>query len=364
MANNILNGNYVLDKQIPEFNENCFDILRLMAAFIVVFSHSFKWFGYTKPVWMLFLTDGSVGVIILYALSGYLTYASYDRIVHSGGNVWLFWYKRIVRICPLYLLTSVFMVAIDIIRNVEVTSLTYIVRRFLHIITFGLIYVPDGITNGVIWSLRVELVFYLVLPLIYVILNRKNAVVWIITIAVLWQFNVWDVKFLELLSKIPVVSLLSRSDNPAIFMYQFLIGAMFYCHKDKMLGVFANKKVILPITTVFIVWTFLYDKCSIVGKFGVMHNPVYGLVIPFITIGLGYAFGKIRLNFDISYGAFLLHMLVIYEILRLTKGGILWMILSWPIIIMLSFAVFYIFEKPVKRLTVKMEKRFETKVKL
>ena len=363
MGNNIMQGNATLEKRMPDFNENCFDILRLMAAFIVVFSHSFKWFGYTKPLWMLCFTDGSVGVIILYALSGYLTYASYDRIVKSGGNVWLFWYKRIVRICPLYLLTSVLMVFIDIIRRVDVNNLSYIIRRFLHIFTFGLIYVPDGITNGVIWSLRVELVFYFIVPFVYILLNKQNITVWIATIAALWQFNVWDDKFLAFLAKIPVVHLLSRMDNPAMFMYQFIIGSLFYCHRDKMLALFARKQVIIPLTTVFVIWTFLYDKCNIIGKFGVMHNPIYGLVIPFITIGLGYAFGKIRLGFDISYGVFLFHMLVIYEVLRLTKGGIPWMILSWGIIVAISFGMHYAFEKPVKKLTNKMERWLEMKLK-
>lgn len=355
--------NRIAKNNIPDFNENCFDIIRLVAAVIVMFSHSFKWFGFEKPIYMLFLTDGSVGVIILYALSGYLTYASYDRIVKKGGSVWLFWYKRIVRIYPLYLLSCAFMVAIDIIRGLNVLTVTYIIRRLLNIATFGLIYVPDGITNGVIWSLRVEVVFYFIIPLVYHLLNSRRLAVWIAAVAVLWQFNVWDSAFLALLGRFPVARVFSRVDNPMMFMYEFLIGSMFYCHKDKLIEIFSKRRVVIPLTLVFAVWTFLYDKCGIVDKFGEMHNPVYGLVIPFITLGLGYAFGKFRLNFDISYGVFLFHMLIISELLRLTQGGAIWLVTAWAMIIAFSFAMYYIYEKPVKKVTLKMENWLENKLK-
>jgi len=350
-----------LSSNVPGFNENCFDIIRLMAAIIVMFSHSFKWFGFEKPLYMLFFTDGSVGVIILYALSGYLTYASYDRIVKKGGSVWLFWYKRIVRICPLYLLSCLFMVAIDVIRGIDILGVTYIVRRILNIVSFGLIYVPDGITNGVIWSLRVEIVFYFIVPFIYSLFNNKKLVWWIVSVIALWQFNVWDSSFLSALGKIPVLNILSRVDNPMMFIYEFLIGSMFYCHREKLIGIFSRKAVVIPLTLLFTVWTFLYDKCGIIAKFGEMHNPVYGIIIPFITLGLGYAFGKLRLSFDISYGIFLFHMLIIHEILRLTAGGILWLTASWVVVIAFSFAMHYSFEKPVKSVTTKMENWVEKK---
>ena len=361
MATAVYSGR-LSERNVPSFNDNCFDIIRLIAAVIVMFSHSFKWFGFEKPLFMLFLTDGSVGVIIFYALSGYLTYASYDRIVKSSGNIWLFWYKRIVRIYPVYLLVSAFMVAIDAVRGLNILTSVYIIRRFLNIMTFGLIYVPDGISNGVIWSLRVEVIFYAIVPIVYAVLNNKRLVWWLATVVALWQFNLWDSQFLAFLANIPVVNILSRIDNPAMFMYEFVIGSMFFCHREKLVGIFGRKGVVIPLTVMFTVWTFLYDKCGIIPKFGQMHNPIYGFVIPFITIGVGYAFGRFRLSFDISYGLFLVHMLVIYELLRFEKGGIFWLVASWVIIIALSFALHYAFEKPVKKVTAKMEKRFEKKL--
>lgn len=33
------------------FKDNCIDFIRLIAAMIVMFSHSFRWFGVDKPIW-------------------------------------------------------------------------------------------------------------------------------------------------------------------------------------------------------------------------------------------------------------------------------------------------------------------------
>ena len=56
------------------FKDNCIDFIRLIAAMIVMFSHSFRWFGVDKPIWGLYFTDGSVGVI---SLMSYLDFLSF-----------------------------------------------------------------------------------------------------------------------------------------------------------------------------------------------------------------------------------------------------------------------------------------------
>ena len=70
-----------------EFRDNCIDLIRLIAAIVVMFSHSLRWFGVEKPVWGLFFTDGSVGVISFNVLSGFLIFASWERCKNSFGSV-------------------------------------------------------------------------------------------------------------------------------------------------------------------------------------------------------------------------------------------------------------------------------------
>ena len=65
------------------FKDNCIDFIRLIAAMIVMFSHSFRWFGVDKPIWGLYFTDGSVGVITFNVLSGFLIFSSWERFSNS-----------------------------------------------------------------------------------------------------------------------------------------------------------------------------------------------------------------------------------------------------------------------------------------
>ncbi len=335
--------------EIPSFEENCFDVLRLLAGIIVLLSHSFRHFGIAKPPFLLYLTDGSTGVIILFALSGYLTYASYDRIVKNGGSVWLFLYRRLTRILPLYLLSVSVLVIADMF-NGTAWNLEYIIRRIAYIITFAWVSVPVGVSNGVLWSLHVEVVFYFLIPVFYRLLNDKKINWWIVTILILWQFNLWDRAFLDLLKKLPVIYRFSRISNSLCFIYEFLIGSMVYCCRNQVLPWLSQKKNAIVLLAGFSIWFILYEYCRIIPPFGQMHNAIFGITIPFVAMSIGYAFGKHRLNFDISYAMYLFHMYVITFFIKCTEGGIFWMIMAWVTTIILSFALHYCFEKPVSRM--------------
>lgn len=69
-----------------DFRENSFDVIRLIAACIVMLSHSFRHFGFPKPSFLLFFTEGAYGVMIMFAMSGYLTFASYERECSAGNG--------------------------------------------------------------------------------------------------------------------------------------------------------------------------------------------------------------------------------------------------------------------------------------
>lgn len=346
------------ESNIPGFEENCFDILRLLAGIIVLFSHSFRHFGITKPPYLLFLTDGSTGVIILFALSGYLTWASYDRIVKNGGSVWLFLYRRFIRIFPLYLLSAVVLIVMDILTGMDM-GLAYGLRRFVNIITFAQVSVPGGAGNGAIWSLHVEVLFYCLVPVFYWLLNNKNKKWWMCTIAIMWQFNLWDRAFLGFLNTLPFFYRFAHISNALCFLYEFLIGSMVYCHREYLLRILGQKKIAVLLVLSFSTWFFLYEYCRIIPPFGEMHNAIFGMVIPFVTLSVGYAFGKCRLQFDISYAMYLFHMYVITLLLKCTSGGMLWMAASWILTIVLSFFLHYTFEKPINRILKKTERIFQ-----
>jgi peptidoglycan/LPS O-acetylase OafA/YrhL len=77
--------------------ENLFDLLRLLSAFAVVFSHSFSLTGHGDPVNAATgLEAGTIGVLSLFALSGYLLAAGWE----SPQTEREYWAKRALRILP------------------------------------------------------------------------------------------------------------------------------------------------------------------------------------------------------------------------------------------------------------------------
>lgn len=76
-------------------NENCFDVLRLVAALNVMLGHT--WF-YCKlnpyPDYLEPLFNNAIGVIIFFIISGYLITGSWERcfLGGAGKNIFLIEY--------------------------------------------------------------------------------------------------------------------------------------------------------------------------------------------------------------------------------------------------------------------------------
>ena len=95
------NNNYVV------FYDNAFDLLRLVGACIVMLSHSFRHFGVDKPIYSLFFTDGSVGVIMFFAMSGFLIMPAWERSRSYSKPFFRFYWNRLVRLFPMIIISFV-----------------------------------------------------------------------------------------------------------------------------------------------------------------------------------------------------------------------------------------------------------------
>ncbi len=77
-----------------------FDVIRLVAALLVIFSHSFTTTGHREPLPIhlghLGVTWGHVGVAIFFVTSGFLVTESWHRRPEAGGYL----LKRLLRIWP------------------------------------------------------------------------------------------------------------------------------------------------------------------------------------------------------------------------------------------------------------------------
>lgn len=150
---------------------NNLDAVRLAAAFMVLYSHSFVFLGLPVPVFLSWTSLGTLGVFIFFTISGYLIAASWQR----DGDVFRFLSKRALRIFPglavCVLLTAFVLgpmvstlpphdyfhnhVTWDYLRNIGL----YIVYSLPGV--FAGNHYPNAV-NGSIWSLPVEFLMYLV----------------------------------------------------------------------------------------------------------------------------------------------------------------------------------------------------------
>lgn len=302
-------------------DDNCFDLLRLLASLIVMFSHSFKWMGVEKPFWLLFTVEGSVGVMMLLSISGFLSMASYDRCVNHNELFVDFYFKRILRIYPALLCSYAVLVFLDyFVCNINVLSLDYFVYMIKGIVFPQNRVFQNGISNGVLWTLPCQLIYYLLIPIIRKLLYKANVALWTLCILLFWMLNCFDT-YLTLY--IPGTSFI-------FFFYEFLIGCFLYCKKQVILDKLVNKSFCIFLIFAFSILFYIHDYTNLIPRNGVMHDPLFGLLVPFITIIIAFSFGNIKIRHDISYGIYLLHMLIIntllvYDVKSFRAFPIIWL---------------------------------------
>ena len=152
------------------FENNIFDIIRYYAMLQVMVNHMVEHFKLQLPAVLQALIKFQ-GVVILFALSGYLTAASLDRDSMNGDiDKPKFLKKRFFRIFPEYWLcvlinTVVIFVLYSPKPNLK-EGLIYVITQFgcLNFYTgewlrgYGV-----GAPNGSLWTILVELEFYVII---------------------------------------------------------------------------------------------------------------------------------------------------------------------------------------------------------
>lgn len=176
--------------------KNSFDFLRLFAAALVVFSHSFALSGNgNSNIGSL----GALGVWIFFILSGYLISKSWDQ--YPRFNV--FFAKRILRIFPGLIVAVLVTIVVSALFFSSLplrefffsqTTISYLNNIFLFNTTFTL---PGGVfesnpypnaVNGSIWTLAYEFTMYIVIALIGVFNIYKKVSpfkIWLLLFALL-----------------------------------------------------------------------------------------------------------------------------------------------------------------------------------
>lgn len=154
-----------------------FDTLRGFAALFVVLTHSWHW---TYPIFADAQSSipplefiGNKAVPIFTMLCGYLIYRSLMNTDLTVPNLQKYFLRRFFRIYPLYVVSVVLfcILSTTYFTQENYTSISFILSDLF---MTRMLWFPM-LGNPVTWSLYVEIVFYLLVPLFVLCVPRKHA---------------------------------------------------------------------------------------------------------------------------------------------------------------------------------------------
>jgi peptidoglycan/LPS O-acetylase OafA/YrhL len=329
---------------------NNFNLIRLFAALQVAIVHSAAYLNI--DIKYLKFLDLFPGVPIFFFISGFLIIKSFKKI--KNDKLKNFFYNRILRIYPglyfCFILTFFSILFSKYLNNIDINYY----QLFLWLVTqlsFFQFYNPDffrgygvGVANGSLWTISIEIQFYLLIFFVYILLNKYKKLLIVIfsTFIVLNIVNAIFNEKITIFQKLFNVSFLP-------WLYMFLWGC--YLESNKKL----QKKIIsyniFIIIFILIILNYYSAQLNIFrGKTNAL-NPVEFFFLSIIIFKIAYTKIKIPKNFlnknDISYGVYLYHMPIvnffIYKNLKETYS-----VLVLCLILTLSFALisWKIIEKP------------------
>jgi peptidoglycan/LPS O-acetylase OafA/YrhL len=344
--------------QIP--NRNNFDLIRLVAAAQVASTHALPYFVPASRSWrLLHFIELFPGVPVFFFVSGFLISKSFERNSNLGDYA----LNRLLRIYPAlsvcFLLSVAAAAVTGYFRTVQVAPTSWLLWTAAQL-SVAQFYNPDfmrgygvGVLNGSMWTITVELQFYVLVPVIYWLLQRlpgprgSNVILAVLTV-LFWMANavyVTDTASYTLTWH----KLIGVTFFP--WLYMFLVGVLFQRNCDRLLPWLAGHWI-----AVFVVYCIFAGVGSSMFKLSVGNTiglPLF-LVLAALTFAAAYSRPQLsdallRRN-DISYGVYIYHMPIVNLLMALGLAG---SALGFPIAMGATFACavlsWRLVEKPAMR---------------
>lgn len=290
---------------LPASRENNFNMVRLVAAFLVMAGHMGQILGVAAPVVGSFALH-TLGVSVLFLMGGYLITQSWLSDPHPLR----FAVKRFFRLWPPYAVMILLMtfVAGPLLSSLGAQGyLDSWYRAYLDNLRFCITYslpgvfeglpVP-GVVNGSLWTMPVEAALYVLTPLLLVLVGRQGCrkgsfpALCCLT-AVMCAFDLW-------LRRHPEITLIFyATDWVAAYhlMVFYVIGVLFTCEEMKrLLRLEVAVLGLLALPLVQSSYPLLQQACLLV-------------VLPYFVFSFALSprpvFSRLGRRLELSYGVYL-----------------------------------------------------------
>lgn len=300
---------------------NNFDLLRICAALQVVLMHGFWHLQVPSPSWRPLL-ESLPGVPVFFAISGFLISRSYERSTDLASYA----RNRALRIYPalwVCILLTVVVASAAGFSFAHRQAATWLPAQLV-----GLIYTPRfldgfgfGSYNGSLWTIPIELQFYVAVPVIYALLRRAG---WRIEAGLAALLLAFAAVALVFASTVPpalegqpepvLVKLLRYSFAPHIYM--FLAGALLQRLKVERSPWIAGKG--LHWLAAYLALYFLLPRNPWTAIGGALLLAVCVVALAYSATGLSQ---RLLRGNDVSYGVYIYHGLLMNIMLVLGWQG-------------------------------------------
>jgi peptidoglycan/LPS O-acetylase OafA/YrhL len=339
---------------------NNFDLIRLFAATQVAIQHITYHFGFDN--YLLSALNLFPGVPIFFFISGFLIYGSYAKSKENLKPNINFFLKRFLRIYPaLYLCVALSLLSVyqsGYLRNLEFHP-GHFIAWVASQVTFVQFYNPEfmrgygvGVMNGSLWTISVEIQFYLLTPLLFLFIKKANIKLVGFVLAALICVNILN-------TNPSVISIFFNDQFNAgtnlykkIFnvtflpwFYTFVLGAVIY----KFDGFINLVKKIN-----FFALLLLYGACYLfTEKLGWQNNinPIAYAVLILLILKCAYTLPNVSDNLlkrnDISYGIYIFHMPILNYLLYKNISGLNGVLIALFFTFTLSILSWFLLEKRV-----------------
>lgn len=338
---------------------NNFDLIRLLAAAQVAVVHTmsaFKMYGIHATAFNLGVRMFP-GVPVFFVISGFLISKSYER----SPSLRDYYRNRCLRIFPALWVCLAASLGVILIAGVGVLGpvssrawLGWWAAQMSLYQQFG----PDflkpvglGSLNGSLWTIPVELEFYLLLPLIYAVfqLRKRRGDLALLTLLAVSVALHWFYCRPSLYPRPPEHTFLVETVAP--YLWMFLVGVLMQRHWAALRGVLAGRAHwwLLGYLLVCVATKRLHMYVGSADISPLFLLPLAGLVLSCAFTRPTLSDRLLRRN-DISYGTYIYHALVLNALLVLgVEGSFLPAIAALGISFGLGAASWWCVERPFLR---------------
>ena len=294
---------------------DCLNTIRLVAALQVLYVHSVAHLSLDMPPIVTNVLGFFKGVPIFFTLSGFLIWFSIGR----SSSFLDYARKRFWRIFPeLWLAVAVEGIVLLFLFDGKVDW----TRFALFLLGQGSVFqfwTPEflrgygcGVPNGSLWTICVLIQWYAVAYFLHALLSGKSRLRWLLVVGIAAALSVASNFFAceSIAWRLYVNSVIP-------YLWMFLIGAFVAEFKSSIIPAITRYWYV-PVALTVVVMSFGLDVGAV--KYGVV-NTVF---IFASCLGMGYAFPKLNITTDISYGIYIYHMTVVNAFISLGLSGAGW----------------------------------------